>query len=72
MIIDSKMTRNRAEEYGFDLWKEFVVPPYFLSLKTLKSEKPLIIEGGRGSGKTMLLRYPLIPQHYSLILFISA
>lgn len=57
MIIDSKMTRNRAEEYGFDLWKEFVVPPYFLSLKTLKSEKPLIIEGGRGSGKTMLLRY---------------
>lgn len=54
MIIDSKMTRNRAEEYGFDLWKEFVVPPYFLSLKTLKSEKPLIIEGGRGSGKTML------------------
>lgn len=51
------MTRNRAEEYGFDLWTDFVIPPYFQSLKTLKSEKPLIIEGGRGSGKTMLLRY---------------
>lgn len=57
MIINSKMTRNRAEEYGFDLWTDFVIPPYFQSLKTLKSEKPLIIEGGRGSGKTMLLRY---------------
>lgn len=57
MIIDSKMTRNRAEEYGFDLWNDFVIPPYYQSLQTLKSEKPLIIEGGRGSGKTMLIRY---------------
>lgn len=57
MIIDSKITRNRAEEYGFDLWEDFVIPPYFQSLKILKSEKPLLIEGGRGSGKTMLIRY---------------
>lgn len=57
MEIDSKITRNRAEEYGFDLTNEFVIPPYYESLQLLKSEKPQIIEGGRGSGKTMLIRY---------------
>ena len=57
MEIDSKITRNRAEEYGFDLTEEFVIPPYYDSLQLLKSEKPQIIEGGRGSGKTMLIRY---------------
>lgn len=57
MQINSEITRNRAEEYGFDLWKEFVIPPYYPKLELMKSEKPQIIEGGRGSGKTMLLRY---------------
>ena len=57
MQLNGEMTRNRAEEYGFDLWKEFVIPPYFPQLKLMESEKPQIIEGGRGSGKTMLLRY---------------
>lgn len=57
MQINSSLTRNRAEEYGFDLWNEFVIPPYFPQLELMKSEKPQIIEGGRGSGKTMLIRY---------------
>lgn len=57
MRINSNLTRNRAEEYGFDLWNEFVIPPYYSQLELMKSEKPQIIEGGRGSGKTMLIRY---------------
>ncbi len=57
MQISSDLTRNRAEEYGFDLWNEFVIPPYYPHLELMKSEKPQIIEGGRGSGKTMLIRY---------------
>lgn len=57
MQLSSKFTRNRAEEYGFDLWGEFVIPPYYKSLQILQSDKPLVIEGGRGIGKTMLLRY---------------
>ena len=57
MQISSNLTRNRAEEYGFDLWNEFVIPPYYPQLELMKSEKPQIIEGGRGSGKTMLIRY---------------
>ena len=46
MQINSSLTRNRAEEYGFDLWDEFVIPPYYPQLELMKSEKPQIIEGG--------------------------
>lgn len=53
----SELARNRAEEYGKDLWTEFVIPPYYSKLELLQSKKPSVIEGGRGSGKTMLLRY---------------
>lgn len=53
----SELARNRAEEYGTDLWSEFVIPPYYSKLELLQSEKPSVIEGGRGCGKTMLLRY---------------
>lgn len=51
------MPLNRAEELGRDLWDSFVIPPYYdiLNLKSVK--KPIIIVGGRGCGKTMLLRY---------------
>lgn len=53
----SELARNRAEEYGTDLWSEFVIPPYYPKLEILQSEKPSLIEGGRGCGKTMLLRF---------------
>lgn len=48
---------NRAEEYGLDIWGNFVIPPYFKDLSLLQTRKPMIIIGGRGCGKTMLLRY---------------
>lgn len=57
MQLNSKFARNRAEEYGFDLWGDFIIPPYFQGLELLQSNKPWVIEGGRGTGKTMLLRY---------------
>ena len=49
--------KNRAEELGFDLWGDFVVPPFFHKLALDEVRKPLLIEGGRGCGKTTLLRY---------------
>ena len=49
--------KNRAEELGFDLWGEFVVPLYFERLALDEVRKPLVFEGGRGCGKTTLLRY---------------
>lgn len=49
--------KNRAEEMGFDLWSEFVVPLYFDRLALDEVRKPIVFEGGRGCGKTTLLRY---------------
>lgn len=49
--------KNRAEELGFDLWDEFVIPLFFDKLALDDVRKPLHIEGGRGCGKTTLLRY---------------
>lgn len=49
--------KNRAEELGFDLTDLFVVPLFFDKLALNEVRKPLLIEGGRGCGKTTLLRY---------------
>lgn len=49
--------KNRSEEGGLDLWGEFVVPLYFDKLSLDEIRKPIVFEGGRGCGKTTLLRY---------------
>ena len=54
---DSPLSKNRAEELGYDLWESFVIPPYFEKLDILNATKSRVIIGGRGCGKTMLLRY---------------
>jgi hypothetical protein len=51
------LSQNRAEEYGFDVWKHFVIPPFFDQPGLLEANKPRVFIGGRGCGKTMLLRY---------------
>ncbi len=48
---------NRTEDFGYDVWEQFVVPPYFDKLELSSSFKPKVFIGGRGCGKTMLLRY---------------
>lgn len=50
-------TKNRAEELGYDVWEHFVVPPFYHLLDLQIARKPRLIIGGRGCGKTMLLRY---------------
>ncbi len=50
-------TQNRTEEIGYDVWRHFVVPPFYNCLDLKTARKPRIIIGGRGCGKTMLLRY---------------
>ena len=57
MSQDNDFSKNRAEEYGYDMWGYFVIPPFYNELQLYRSNKPMVIEGGRGSGKTMLLRY---------------
>lgn len=55
--LQTVFTKNRAEELGQDVWKNFVVPPFFDKLDLRQARKPRMIIGGRGCGKTMLLRY---------------
>jgi len=42
---------------GYDVWEDFVIPPFYDRLDLTEARKPRIIVGGRGCGKTMLLRY---------------
>ena len=59
MSVTSSIARNRAEELGLDVWADFVVPPGYNKLDPFEQDvyKPRVFVGGRGSGKTMLLRY---------------
>lgn len=56
-LKDGPLSQNRAEEFGYDLWENFVVPPYYDRLDLRNAKKPRVVIGGRGCGKTMLLRY---------------
>jgi hypothetical protein len=62
MNVKSVFKVNRAEELGLDVWNDFVVPLFYDDIDILDAGKPRRITGGRGSGKTMLLRYL---SHYS-------
>lgn len=55
--IKSIFAKNRTEELGYDVWENFVVPPFYDMLDLHEAKKARVILGGRGYGKTMLLRY---------------
>src|SRR5690349_15657529 len=48
---------NRAEEHGRDILRQFVVPLFYDRLEIQKQKKSFVLIGGRGCGKTTLLRY---------------
>lgn len=50
-------SKNRSEETRADNWAEFVVPPFLNNLGIKSQSKAIVIVGGRGCGKTTLLRY---------------
>jgi hypothetical protein len=60
-MMDSRLikvfAKNRAEEYSEDVWGEYVLPPHYDTINLFNYDKAVMIEGGRGSGKTMFLRY---------------
>ena len=55
--VQAPIVRTRAEEHEDDVWGEFFIPPYFSKLNLKNRKKPLIVQGGRGCGKTMFLKY---------------
>ena len=58
--------RNRTEEFGQDVWDSYILPPYFEKIGLREARKSIVIEGGRGSGKTALLRYMSVDGHPEL------
>lgn len=50
------LTSIRTESNNDDVWNSFVIPRFF-NESELKSHHSLRIEGSRGSGKTMILKY---------------
>ena len=55
--IHNLLSPNRTEEIGYDVWREYVLPPFLTRTTFSETRKPRVIVGGRGCGKTMLLRY---------------
>ena len=49
--------RNRAEEFEHDVWSNYVLPLYYPQLGLTEARKSCVLQGGRGCGKTALLRY---------------
>ncbi|KOY01762.1 ORC-CDC6 family AAA ATPase [Pseudomonas nunensis] len=64
-IVDAFL-KNRAELLPDDVWGQFIVPHFFSSLSIFKEKKAVKIEGGRGCGKTMLMRYLCHPSIFSV------
>lgn len=57
-ILLDIFSKNRAEEYPSDLWQNFVIPPRYEEYSCLYNySKAVMIEGGRGSGKTMFIKF---------------
>lgn len=63
--ISSAFSQNRTEELTSDVWGEFVTPRFMSELDLLSATKPHVITGGRGCGKTMLLRYYSFESQFS-------
>ncbi|WP_193250656.1 ORC-CDC6 family AAA ATPase [Vibrio navarrensis] len=55
--LSDAVSKNRAEEFPDDLWGQYVLPLEYESANLHKLTKGAVIEGGRGSGKTMFLKY---------------
>ncbi|WOT05856.1 ORC-CDC6 family AAA ATPase [Shewanella youngdeokensis] len=55
--LSDVVSKNRAEEFPDDLWGQYVLPLEYEAANLHKLTKGSVIEGGRGSGKTMFLKY---------------
>lgn len=50
--------KNRSEEDKIeDIWQTFIRPPFFNTIHIKNQSKSLVIQGGRGSGKTTLIKF---------------
>ncbi len=57
LVLRNIFLNNRAEQYPDDIWDQFVIPIHFHTLDMRDDKKSVVILGGRGSGKTMFMKY---------------
>jgi hypothetical protein len=63
--LSSIFRKNRAEEFPDDLWNTFVFPVDYEQWNLLDNNKGVHVIGGRGTGKTMFLKYHCFPTQLS-------
>ncbi len=64
-LLSQVFKKNRAEEFPDDLWGNFVLPINYQQYNLLIDTKGVKVEGGRGTGKTMFLKYHCFPTQLS-------
>lgn len=56
-VIADAFLNTRADHLPDDLFKNFIVPPFFQRISIFADKRSVRILGGRGCGKTMFIRY---------------
>lgn len=59
--LSFSFAKNRAEELPNDLWNNYVLPLNYAESNLLNFYKSTVVVGGRGTGKTMFLKYHCYP-----------
>ncbi|EPF5500109.1 hypothetical protein AB8896_04770 [Yersinia enterocolitica] len=63
--LSELFAKNRAEELPDDIWGTYVLPINYPDVDLRQWTKACVIVGGRGSGKTMFLKYHCHPTIFS-------
>lgn len=63
--LSNLFAKNRAEEMPDDVWGKYVLPFDYKTIDLRQYSKASVIVGGRGSGKTMFLKYHCHPTIFS-------
>lgn len=63
--LSKAFAKNRTEEFPDDVYDKYVLPLAYEAMDISDATKACVIVGGRGSGKTMYLKYHCYPTIFS-------
>lgn len=59
--LSEAFAKNRTEEFPDDVYEKYVLPLNYHEVDISSATKACVIVGGRGSGKTMYIKYYCYP-----------